>query len=59
MILGASLVDGEVAIDAREPPDVLRYYLALHRPGAAEGPVKRLDFQLRSLSRDRATFSSS
>jgi len=48
MMLRASLVNGSVAIDAREPPDLLMYYLAYKRPGAADAARKRVEFRLRS-----------
>jgi L-ascorbate metabolism protein UlaG (beta-lactamase superfamily) len=52
MVLGATLVDGEVTIEAREPPDLLIYYLTYKRPGAEEGPTKRLDRRLQPFLRD-------
>jgi hypothetical protein len=44
--LAGTLVNGNVAMEAREPPDLLGYYMKNKAPGAAEADFKRLDLRL-------------
>lgn len=49
VISPARLVDGNVAVEPREPPDLLMHYLRNKPPGWPEHSRRFLDFQLRAL----------